>query len=185
MQIYLLIKYLSIINQALSKLKNMNHIYKKIKDIRLSKGYTQEEMAAKLKMTQSNYARLERGLTQVTFERLEELAGVFAMSVDAIINFEEQTDFKEDAKYYYTELQKALKKIATLQTEAEERDHDLSDITKIQELENHIKTLKAQLKNKDVEIERITKEKDNVIDLKNQIIEVQKMALEVYKNKPN
>jgi len=159
----------------------MNDIYIKIKSIRLKKGLKQDEIAAKLKMTQSNYARLERGLTQITFERLEELAGVFEMSVESILNFEEATDFKEDAKYYYTEYKKALKKIENLEKNITELEEDDLFIRKSEELETDVKELKSKLKQKDLEIERLKKLIEENTNFKNEIVNSYKQTIESQK----
>lgn len=159
----------------------MNDIYIKIKSIRLKKGLKQEEIAEKLKMTQSNYARLERGLTQITFERLEELAGVFEMSIENILNFEETTDFKEDAKYYYKELQKALNKIKNLEKENQEITEDDFWIKESRKHEGDAKDLRLKMKQKDLEIERLKKLIEENTNFKNEIVNSYKQTIESQK----
>lgn len=148
----------------------MNEIYIKIKSIRLKKGLKQEEIAEKLKMTQSNYARLERGLTQITFERLEELAAIFEMSVENILKFNEEADFKEDAKYYFKELQKALNKIKALEEKVKELENDDFWFKENQKLEAEVKELKQKVKDKNAEIESLKEQQKQAIDFKDKII---------------
>ena len=59
----------------------MDSVYSAIRNIRTQKGYSQEYMAQKLGMNQSSYAKLERGGTQLTVERLNQIAQIF--DVDA------------------------------------------------------------------------------------------------------
>ncbi|MBC8111893.1 MAG: helix-turn-helix transcriptional regulator [Verrucomicrobia bacterium] len=56
------------------------NIYKTLKEIRLQKGLTQQYMADKIGISQNNYGKLERGLIQLTLERLIEIATEFQMS---------------------------------------------------------------------------------------------------------
>jgi transcriptional regulator with XRE-family HTH domain len=56
------------------------NIYKTIREIRLQKGLTQQYMADKIGISQNNYGKLERGLIQLTLERLIEIATEFQMS---------------------------------------------------------------------------------------------------------
>ncbi len=65
----------------------MEKIYENIKAIRKAKGISQADMADKLGMYPANYNRLENGLTQLTIERLEQLAGIFGMTVIEIMQF--------------------------------------------------------------------------------------------------
>ncbi len=61
-------------------------IQKNIKLLRIAKSYNQEYMAKKLKISQSGYAKLERGQTEITLNRLQQLAEIFGMPVYEIIN---------------------------------------------------------------------------------------------------
>jgi transcriptional regulator with XRE-family HTH domain len=65
----------------------------KIRTIRLSKGLTQEQMADLLNMSHSGYSKLERGETDMTLVRLEELAKIFQMSLIEILQFGENSTF--------------------------------------------------------------------------------------------
>ncbi len=47
----------------------MNHILQNIRRLRISKEISQEAIANSLKMTQSAYAKLERGQTKLSLER--------------------------------------------------------------------------------------------------------------------
>ncbi|TVR75928.1 MAG: XRE family transcriptional regulator [Chitinophagaceae bacterium] len=66
-------------------------IHKKIRAIRLSKGYKQNYMAYKLDIDTANYGRLERGETKITIERLEALAKIFDLDITELVNVNRET----------------------------------------------------------------------------------------------
>lgn len=65
----------------------MKYVYDNIKFIRKQKELTLADMADKLDMYPSNYRKLERGFTQLTIERLEQIALVFEMSVVEVVTY--------------------------------------------------------------------------------------------------
>jgi transcriptional regulator with XRE-family HTH domain len=65
----------------------IEYVYKSIREIRLQKGFTQDYMAKKLDITQNNYGKLERGLIQLTIERLWQIADEFRMSPLHILTY--------------------------------------------------------------------------------------------------
>jgi transcriptional regulator with XRE-family HTH domain len=66
------------------------NIYKAIREIRVQKGLTQQFMADKLGLSQNNYGKLERGLIQLTVERLEQIAAEFGLSPIAILTYQNE-----------------------------------------------------------------------------------------------
>ena len=62
--------------------------HEKIRKIRESKNYTQEFMAESLGITQRAYSSIENGKTQLTIERLFEIAKILETSVIEILNLE-------------------------------------------------------------------------------------------------
>lgn len=145
----------------------MNEIYDKIKAIRLAKGLTQIEVAEKTGMTQGNYGRLEKGLIQVTIERLEQLAQVFEMSVGNLLNYEGETPIeKADIDFLRNEVfslqrqnLKLKKEIADLEQTYEESD--LYGIQRIKEQEEKVKLLKKEVK----DLKEKLADKDRTINL--------------------
>lgn len=65
----------------------------KIKKIRELKNLTQDYMAQRLEMSQSNYSKIESGETDVPFKRLEFIAGILGFKVEDLISFDEQYVF--------------------------------------------------------------------------------------------
>ena len=68
----------------------MNPIIETLKKIREIKGYSQIELADKMKRTQSAYARIELGKTKIDFETLEVFANAVQMSVVDVITYPEK-----------------------------------------------------------------------------------------------
>jgi transcriptional regulator with XRE-family HTH domain len=68
-------------------------IKNKIKSIRELKNYTQEYMADQLGITQAGYSKIEKGKADLGYRKLEEIASVFGLSVEGIINFDTQKYF--------------------------------------------------------------------------------------------
>ncbi|MFN3851683.1 MAG: helix-turn-helix domain-containing protein [Spirosomataceae bacterium] len=155
----------------------MEDLILKIKAIRLKKGISQEQIAAKLNMKQSNYARLENGKTDLKLDKLALIADALEMSVGSLIDFDVKGEVVEDTIFYYNELIKANKKIEELRQEIEELNEesgeDYSKYKKENEkLNSEIKNLKEQLKNKEAYYLEIIKLKDELIAEKANMIEV-------------
>lgn len=72
----------------------------KIRQLRESRQWTQEDMANKLSMSTQGYAKIERGDTRSNLDRLEQISEVFGIDVvellaygeDAQINFNHSTN---------------------------------------------------------------------------------------------
>ena len=65
----------------------------KIKKLRELKNLTQEHMAEKLQMSQSNYSRIENNELDVPFSKLQQIADILEISITDLIEF--------DAKYFF------------------------------------------------------------------------------------
>lgn len=65
----------------------MNNIYKHIQEIRKSRGMSQDVLAEHLGISQDAISKIERGITEITLNRLQQIADVFKMSVVEIINY--------------------------------------------------------------------------------------------------
>jgi transcriptional regulator with XRE-family HTH domain len=69
----------------------MKSIGQKIREI---KGYSQEYVANRLNMSQNSYSKIELEQTRLNIERLNEIAGVFEISPNEILNFDDSYLFK-------------------------------------------------------------------------------------------
>jgi transcriptional regulator with XRE-family HTH domain len=65
-------------------------VHEKIRFIRQSKNWSQDEMAEKLGMTASGYAKIEQGRTDNHFSKLEQIAEIFDMDVVELLSFGEK-----------------------------------------------------------------------------------------------
>jgi transcriptional regulator with XRE-family HTH domain len=65
-------------------------IGEKIRKIREMKGLKQENIANALGMSVSAYGNLERGDTQLTFEKLEQIAGVLEVPLQDIVSMPDE-----------------------------------------------------------------------------------------------
>ncbi len=59
----------------------MTEVYDNIRAMREKQNLTQEEMADKLHMSTSGYAKIEQGKTKLFHEKLEHIAEVFGISI--------------------------------------------------------------------------------------------------------
>lgn len=69
------------------------NIGNKIKKLRELKNLTQEHMASVIGVTQSAYSRMEMGETQITYSKLERIAGELGMKPEDVIAFNESMVF--------------------------------------------------------------------------------------------
>jgi len=60
-------------------------IINRIKSLRIERGYSQEYMAQKLGIAHNNYGKIERGITQLTYTRIQEIARILDVSVNKIL----------------------------------------------------------------------------------------------------
>lgn len=65
----------------------------KITLMRTLKGLTQEEMAEKLSMSTTGYAKIERGETKLQNPRLEKIADVLGMELSDLLSFDTKNVF--------------------------------------------------------------------------------------------
>ena len=68
---------------------------KRIREIRLSKGYKQSELADLLNMERSNLTRIESGKQNPKEENLEKLASILDVEIKDFFDFEHQKTRKE------------------------------------------------------------------------------------------
>ena len=64
--------------------------HEKIRFMRQSKNWSQEDMADKLGMSVAGYAKIEQGKMDANFSKLEQIASVFGMNVVELLSFGEK-----------------------------------------------------------------------------------------------
>lgn len=65
----------------------------KIKKLRELRSYTQEQMSEKLQMSANGYGKIERNETDVSYSRIQQIAGILGITPADIINFDESIVF--------------------------------------------------------------------------------------------
>ena len=63
----------------------MRKVHQRIEYYRKEKNFTQEHMAAKLKMAQNSYSKLENGHTAITTERLKEISDILEVPIEKFL----------------------------------------------------------------------------------------------------
>lgn len=101
-------------------------INEKIRFLRESRDWSQEEMATKLNMSTNGYSKIERGESKINTERLEQIANILDMDVLELISVGERN-------------------VVLFQ----ESDHNLSIIGSSEEASLAISQLKLELSYKD------------------------------------
>ncbi len=103
----------------------------KIRKLRELKNYRQEYIAESLQLTQASYSKIESGETEITYHRLEQIAGILGIRVEDITNFDEKIILNNHAQntvvngyvnnYNHIEHERQLyqEQIANLKTENE------------------------------------------------------------------
>lgn len=76
----------------------MSNIYDRIKLARLSKKLSQVDVAESLGLSSNAYSRLERGFVQLNIERLEQLAGIFDISLKELLFPEDSGEQAQNEK---------------------------------------------------------------------------------------
>ncbi len=71
----------------------MKAIGENIRKIRTMKGYSQDYVASKLKMSQNNYSRIELDQNKLNLDQLYEIAEVLDVDITDILNFQEKYVF--------------------------------------------------------------------------------------------
>ena len=70
-------------------------IGKNIQDIRTKLGLLQKEVALELDLDKSSYSKVEKDMREVKVSELKTLSNLFNMSIDDIINYDENATPKE------------------------------------------------------------------------------------------
>jgi transcriptional regulator with XRE-family HTH domain len=66
----------------------MSNIGDNIKKFRELKNITREQLAADLKMSLSNYSKIERGEIDLTISRIQEIATILEVDIAQVLNFD-------------------------------------------------------------------------------------------------
>ncbi len=72
------------------KTADKNKFYPRLRDLRLSMGYTQTEIADALEMQQNQYSRYERGERELPMHLFIRLAALYNVTLDYMAGISEQ-----------------------------------------------------------------------------------------------
>lgn len=73
-------------------------IYEKVRVMREVRQWSQEEMADKMGMSVTGYAKIERGQSKLHFEKLEQIAQIFNISLNDLVDID-----KKEPSWYFGE----------------------------------------------------------------------------------
>ena len=68
-------------------------INEKIRKLRESNSWSQEQMAEKLNMSLNGYAKIERGETKLRLDKLEQIAQIFNLDIVELLSSDQQNIF--------------------------------------------------------------------------------------------
>ena len=77
----------------MQKSRTNMQVGQKIKRIRELRNFTQEYLASRLNITQESYSKIEANKTNVSTQRLEQIAGILEVSVFDLMAFDEKYIF--------------------------------------------------------------------------------------------
>jgi len=87
-------------NKTMIQKVNLSKIGSSIRKIREIKGLKQETVAQKLGLTTNGYGKIERGESQINLDRLNQIAEVFGINPNDILNFDENTIYNFENMNY-------------------------------------------------------------------------------------
>ncbi len=93
-------------------MNNKIEIYERVKLIRVEKKLSREEVASKLDLSVTAYGRIERGGTELSMSRLEQLAEIFGVEKDELLGISSDKNTDD----LLAEIEKLNKKIEDLQS---------------------------------------------------------------------
>lgn len=102
----------------------MKTLGKRIRLLRHQKGWSQEDVAKKLNISIPAFSKMETGITDINFSRIEQISFLFDISVSELLTF----DDSEGEKAYNDQLQHAHKIIREKEAEVISLQRKLIDL---------------------------------------------------------
>ncbi len=118
--------------------------FEKIRELRESHNWTQEEVANKVALSVNGYAKIERGETRLTLERLEQFAEIFDIDVTHLM----QSD--NSVFYQIKDTQNSTNNQGTI--------YGNTDTEKLIKYQSEISELKLIIQHKDEIIEKLNEQ---------------------------
>jgi transcriptional regulator with XRE-family HTH domain len=79
----------------MAKYKILNTFARYIKNLRTSRGMSQEEISSQMRITLSAYSKIERGLTDPSLSRMKEIAEILKFDLYEIFRCEDKNLFEQ------------------------------------------------------------------------------------------
>ncbi len=147
----------------------METVQNRIKALRELRGYTQDKMASLLSMSQSGYAKIERGNSILSHPRLEQIAKVLGGTLADLLGIENEEETQEENKTEDNvgdkEKMTDKEKIAALELELEKQKQTnkltnsyLKDEVRI--LKRNLATCEKKLIDSEQKVKLLTKENE-------------------------
>ncbi len=131
----------------------MTEVYKTVRAMREINQLTQEQMAEKLGMSSNGYSKLERGISKLSLEKLEQIANIFNINVSDLYSAKEKGFFylfsennSQDNSTYYANGDMSSVENEKLKLTINHKDEIIKQLKgEIQSLKEIISLLKLQL----------------------------------------
>lgn len=78
-------------------------MYQRLKDLREDNDYKQSDIAKILNMTQQQYSKIEKGITEITADRLIKLSLLYDVSIDYLVGMTNKKEIRKWTMKQYKE----------------------------------------------------------------------------------
>ena len=151
----------------------METIYARIRSKRQDLKLKQVDIADKLNLSQGSYARLERGETEITLERVKQIAEILNMSHFELIGFNQNEFESIDTVQAVAKIQYLEQRIAVLESQIENKDRVMdNESDELDKAEAKIKELEKKIRDKDAIVAKSDKICDDRLKDKDKMIEI-------------
>lgn len=140
----------------------------KLKELRQTRGLSQEKMAEELEMSRNSYARLERGETKLDYETLQQIAMLFKIDIAQLVEadtkglvLQQTVSFQEENTDNRNAYQINIRTDETILLELEATKAKLEFSEKLlAEKDNRIQELNAQIETLNTLVNVLRQEKN-------------------------
>ncbi|MCX7884565.1 MAG: helix-turn-helix domain-containing protein [Caloramator sp.] len=115
----------------------MNTLGEKIRDLRKSMGFTQEELGKKLNLRKSTISQYENNKNTPDIEILKKMASIFSVSLDELLNYSSTNNYAippSESTFWGNLTPEVLKLLEKISSLSEESKKDLEEYIKLLKL---------------------------------------------------
>ena len=137
------------------------NVHEKIRKLRKTKHWSQEEMAERMSMSLNGYAKIERGETKLHLDKLEQIAQILDIDIVELINSGERNVFVQfnENSHFGSSFQ---------------GDNEKSLLIEIEKLKLSLSHYQQLLEEKEGFLNKLVEQKDNEIKLLREMVELLK-----------